>query len=137
MPPERLDEASVVDKDGKIIRPRYDIRSDIWSLGITLAEVFKGQLPYECEIERKEDSLELAKIIKKTTSEEILESIFKDREEHKEFRDFLQACLNKFELRPKYDVLMEMEFYKNYFGISETTVRKLIIFYKLKLFRYH
>ncbi|KAL1376240.1 hypothetical protein pipiens_004462 [Culex pipiens pipiens] len=93
MAPERIDPA----------KSRYDIRADVWSLGITLVELATALFPYRgC----KTDFEVLTKVL--TSSPPRLPE---DQSFSPEFRDFVQRCLQKdFEARPKYPELLKHRF---------------------------
>ena len=97
MAPERID----------LCADSYDIRADVWSLGITLFELATGRHPYaECH----SDFDILAKVVKDDPP--VLPS---DQSYSEELRSFISACLTKdSKLRPKYRQLMEHEFIKKH-----------------------
>lgn len=97
MAPERIDWSST----------SYDIRADVWSLGVTLYELATGKSPYA----------------NFNTDFDILMNIVNDpppvlpndMEFSQELRDFLAACLTKdYKQRPKYKQLIEHEFIKRH-----------------------
>ena len=79
-------------------RPSYDIRADVWSLGITLVQLALGRYPYQnC----RGDFELLTKIIESDPPTLPENSNFSDY-----FRDFIRLCLQKdVEKRPKYKYL--------------------------------
>lgn len=97
MAPERLD----------LGQPNYDVRADVWSLGITLFELATGRAPYaECQ-----------------TVFDILNKVINcdppvlpdDMEFSTEFRQLISACLTKDrKQRPKYGQLLEQDFIKKH-----------------------
>ncbi|XP_053661222.1 dual specificity mitogen-activated protein kinase kinase hemipterous-like [Anopheles marshallii] len=93
MAPERIDPAKTV----------YDIRADVWSLGITLVELATGVFPYRGCV----------------TDFEVLTQVLtsnpprlpEDQSFSPEFRDFVQLCLQKdYQARPKYPDLLRHAF---------------------------
>jgi len=93
MAPERID----------FSHPSYDIRADVWSLGITLFELATGRSPYaECHT----DFDILARVVNDDPP-----SLPNDMEFTTECRNFITACLTKdCKQRPKYRQLIEHEF---------------------------
>ncbi|XP_060525167.1 dual specificity mitogen-activated protein kinase kinase 7-like [Cylas formicarius] len=85
--------------------PDYDVRADVWSLGITLVELATGAFPYPgC----KTDFEVLTKVIGTDPP-----SLPKDKHFSPEFRDFVACCLTKDkERRPKYAKLKSHAFVK-------------------------
>ncbi|CAL8095481.1 unnamed protein product [Orchesella dallaii] len=92
--------------------PTYDIRADVWSVGITMVELATGKFPYEnCQT----DFEVLTKILKNDPPR--LADSFTP-----EFRSFVEMCLKKnFQERPKYKQLLEHPFIKK----SEQTMVNL------------
>ncbi|XP_058823837.1 dual specificity mitogen-activated protein kinase kinase hemipterous-like [Topomyia yanbarensis] len=93
MAPERIDPAKSV----------YDIRADVWSLGITLVELATAVFPYRgC----KTDFEVLTKVLTSNPPR-----LPEDQPFSPEFRDFVQRCLQKDYLaRPKYPDLLKHPF---------------------------
>ncbi|VDO74151.1 unnamed protein product [Schistosoma curassoni] len=119
----------------------YDIRSDVWSLGITLIELSTGQFPYPswnsvfeqltCVLDNDSPSLPeyLPKSIQTSSSTTTLVNIeysnnsnesysssssstTKTTDFSSEFRNFVSQCLEKdVRCRPKYQALMHHPFY--------------------------
>ncbi|XP_078604950.1 dual specificity mitogen-activated protein kinase kinase 7-like isoform X2 [Branchiostoma floridae x Branchiostoma japonicum] len=100
MAPERIDPPDPM-------RPDYDIRADVWSLGISLVELAMGSFPYKnCK-----------------TDFEVLTRVLQDDPPllppkqgfSLDFCSFVQNCLTKdFKKRPKYRQLLEHGFIKRY-----------------------
>ncbi|XP_050429116.1 dual specificity mitogen-activated protein kinase kinase 7-like [Adelges cooleyi] len=92
------------------IEPRqldYDIRADIWSLGITLVELATGVFPYrdcKCDFEV------LSRVLNDDPP-----SLPHDQYFTVEFRNFVSSCLIKdYKVRPKYKQLLEHPFLLRY-----------------------
>ncbi|KAG8034477.1 hypothetical protein G9C98_007553 [Cotesia typhae] len=100
MAPERIDPPDPT-------KPDYDIRADVWSLGITLVELATGVFPYrDC----KTDFEVLSRVVQEDPPALPLAIPFS-----KEFRSFVTCCLTKnYKQRPKYNKLMEHSFIKKY-----------------------
>lgn len=84
-------------------RGTYDVRADIWSLGLSLIELATAQFPYSgC----KSDFEVCAKILQAEAPQLGLNF-------PKEFRDFVsKCCIKNVEHRPKYVQLMRTEFFQ-------------------------
>ncbi|XP_046844085.1 dual specificity mitogen-activated protein kinase kinase 7-like [Xenia sp. Carnegie-2017] len=104
MAPERIDPPDPSNPD-------YDVRADVWSLGISLVELASGKFPYDhC----KNEFEILTRII-----EERSPALPTDKGFSMEFQSFVTQCLHKDrENRPKYPSLLKEEFIKT----SEKTV---------------
>jgi len=101
MAPERIDPR----QSGK----GYDIRSDVWSLGITLVEVASGKFPY-----RKWNSVfdQLTEVVQGQAPRLDAEAY---PQYSNDFISFVNLCLSKEEKsRPKYNKLLETPFIKNH-----------------------
>ncbi|XP_011633408.1 dual specificity mitogen-activated protein kinase kinase hemipterous-like isoform X2 [Pogonomyrmex barbatus] len=100
MAPERIDPPDPT-------KPDYDIRADVWSLGITLVELATGVFPYrDC----KTDFEVLSRVVQDDPP-----SLPADAPFSKEFRSFVSCCLTKnYKHRPKYHKLMEHAFIRKY-----------------------
>ncbi|KAJ6636226.1 Dual specificity mitogen-activated protein kinase kinase hemipterous [Pseudolycoriella hygida] len=97
MAPERIDPK----------KPEYDIRADVWSLGITLVELATGSFPYKgC----KTDFEVLTRVLEADPP-----SLPTDKDFSIEFQTFVKKCLAKnYKERPKYPELQEQPFLKKY-----------------------
>lgn len=84
--------------------PSYDIRADVWSLGITLVELATGDYPYRhCRNE-----FDVMSTIMRQDAPRIS---IDDERFTPEFKSFVNACLTKdVRDRPKYNSLLEHPF---------------------------
>ncbi|XP_065338450.1 dual specificity mitogen-activated protein kinase kinase 7 isoform X1 [Cloeon dipterum] len=100
MAPERIDPPNPTNPD-------YDIRADVWSLGITLVELASGHFPYtNC----KTDFEVLTKVINEDPP-----MLPADQSFSPEFHTFVSSCLTKnYQKRPKYRKLLKEAFILNY-----------------------
>uniref|UniRef100_A0A0V0J414 mitogen-activated protein kinase kinase n=2 Tax=Schistocephalus solidus TaxID=70667 RepID=A0A0V0J414_SCHSO len=114
----------------------YDVRSDVWSFGITLIELATGQFPYPswhsvfeqltCVLDGPPPQLPRTpkgKAYRGPTRPRPLDGGERDEESEEDpdtedafspsFRQFVSECLKKdFQSRPKYPALMELEWYQ-------------------------
>lgn len=98
MGPERINP----EKEGK----GYDVRSDVWSLGISMIELATGKFPYD----RWKNPFQQLKQVVEDPSPQLPAGEFSD-----EFDDFVKQCLNKdYRQRPTYDALLRHPFILNY-----------------------
>lgn len=100
MAPERIDPSGNPQQ--------YDIRSDVWSLGISMIEMATGTFPYKTWTTPFE---QLKQVV--TDSPPRLEpNTFSP-----EFDEFITSCLQKkFDARPNYDQLLKMAFIADHIG---------------------
>ncbi|XP_062891928.1 dual specificity mitogen-activated protein kinase kinase 7 isoform X1 [Mobula hypostoma] len=100
MAPERIDPPDPT-------KPDYDIRADVWSLGISLVELATGQFPYKnC----KTDFEVLTKVLQEDPP--LLPSSMGFS---MDFQSFVKDCLTKdHRKRPKYNKLLEHNFIRRY-----------------------
>ncbi|CAF1563914.1 unnamed protein product, partial [Didymodactylos carnosus] len=81
-------------------RPDYDIRADVWSLGITLIELGTNKYPY---VDCKNEFDVMSRIVTEEPPELPTNSI----QFSADFRSFIKLCLIKdYKQRPKYKQLM-------------------------------
>lgn len=94
-------------------RTNYGIKSDVWSLGVTLVELSRGVNPYaDCD-----GDLVAADRICNQASPTLPESF------SEEARDFVSRCLRKEEnRRPNYQQLMQMSFFRKYENFDREVV---------------
>ncbi|KRZ63389.1 Dual specificity mitogen-activated protein kinase kinase 6 [Trichinella nativa] len=84
----------------------YDIRSDVWSLGITMIEVATGNHPYS---KWKTPFEQLKQVVMDSPPK------LPNRNFSEEFESFVELCLKKnFKERPKYKDLLEHPFLKRF-----------------------
>ncbi|KAM4039802.1 dual specificity mitogen-activated protein kinase kinase 7 isoform 1-T1 [Anomaloglossus baeobatrachus] len=100
MAPERIDPPDPT-------KPDYDIRADVWSLGISLVELATGQFPYKnC----KTDFEVLTKVLQEEPPVLPHNMGFSPL-----FQSFVKDCLTKdHRKRPKYNKLLEHPFLRRY-----------------------
>ncbi|KAK3087466.1 hypothetical protein FSP39_006298 [Pinctada imbricata] len=100
MAPERIDPPDPQ-------RPDYDIRADVWSLGITLVELATGEFPYK---DCKTDFEVLTKVLQEDPP-----LLPPGKKFSHELCSFVSDCLTKdYKKRPKYKKLLEHPFIKKY-----------------------
>ncbi|EDV27376.1 uncharacterized protein TRIADDRAFT_21381, partial [Trichoplax adhaerens] len=101
MAPERINPETA--RDG------YDVRSDIWSLGITLVELATGKFPYP---QWKTIFEQLSQVVSGPAPRLVNTS---GKQFTDEFISFVHSCLIKeVAKRPKYGAIMEHPFIKKY-----------------------
>ncbi|XP_023713863.1 dual specificity mitogen-activated protein kinase kinase 7 isoform X2 [Cryptotermes secundus] len=100
MAPERIDPPDP-------LKPDYDIRADVWSLGITLVELATGNFPYK---DCKTDFEVLTKVLQDDPP-----SLPADQTFSPDFRNFVTYCLTKnYRHRPRYRDLLKLPIMKKY-----------------------
>jgi serine/threonine protein kinase len=107
IPPERFN------SDQK----RYDERTDIWSLGITLIEIVYGGIPYNVKefdsSDSRDDFGQIMNAIKNANGDKIMRQCFSEKYSFI-LRSFIRECLEEFSSRPSYSKLMERMLYKSF-----------------------
>ncbi|KAK0078315.1 hypothetical protein PV325_002682 [Microctonus aethiopoides] len=94
MAPERIDPAGNPSQ--------YDIRSDVWSLGISLTELATGKFPYDSW----RSPFEQLKQVVKDDAPKLPPGQFSQA-----FEEFIAKCLIKdYTIRPNYNQLLELDF---------------------------
>ena len=90
--------------------PVYDIRADVWSLGITVVELATGIFPYShCKSE-----FEVMSEIVKADAPRLHGNEFSDQ-----LKSFVNKCLHKeVNKRPKYKALLEHSFVAHYKSVD-------------------
>jgi serine/threonine protein kinase len=107
----------------------YDARSDVWSLGITMAELIINKLPYDLpqKIHPEHVYITLHNIILNIKPEEILYRCF-DRNgfscQEEYSSEFLELCLKEYKTRPQCQELIETSFYKTFSKITKEMLEK-------------
>ena len=102
-PPERFDQNNIAP---------YDIRADVWSLGITLLETVYGRNPYELQ----DDNFSMAQTaIVNANIEELIEKVYASQYSS-HLIEFTIKCLNNYENRAKFIQLQNTKFYEKYKG---------------------
>uniref|UniRef100_A0A182VV66 mitogen-activated protein kinase kinase n=1 Tax=Anopheles minimus TaxID=112268 RepID=A0A182VV66_9DIPT len=106
MAPERIDPGSGSRTEG------YDIKSDVWSLGITMVEIATGRFPYATW----RTPFEQLKQVVKDDPPRLPKSAAPGSEEFSaEFHAFTTSCLQKkYQQRGNYEQLLAMEFLQRY-----------------------
>lgn len=111
MAPERIDPPRN--------RPGYDIKSDIWSFGITMVEIATGRYPYH----HARNFFEQLKSICTDPPPRLPEKRFSPT-----FEDFIAQCLQKdYELRPKYDSIVAHKFIKTHGNVNISDFARRVI----------
>ncbi|OQR68346.1 dual specificity mitogen-activated protein kinase kinase 6-like, partial [Tropilaelaps mercedesae] len=95
MPPERIQAESGA---------RYDVRSDVWSFGITMVELSTGRFPYTAT----KNVFEQLKEVVQSDPPSLPKGQFSPQ-----YEDFIGLCLQKDrDLRPRYPALLDTDFIK-------------------------
>jgi serine/threonine protein kinase len=103
--PERIDEP----------QKEYDHRSDIWSLGITMYEIAKGEFPYPLKSLRS--IFGLIQLVVNGDPPRLHDDRFSDH-----FKDFIAKCLTKLrDERPRYIELNAHPFIQHMEGVTVDT----------------
>ncbi|XP_058063976.1 dual specificity mitogen-activated protein kinase kinase 6 [Anopheles bellator] len=106
MAPERIDPASCSRTAG------YDIKSDVWSLGITMVEIATGRFPYSAWRTPFE---QLKQVVTDEPPRLPKVAAAGSEEFTSDFHAFIDNCLKKhYQQRANYEQLLAMEFMKRY-----------------------
>ncbi|EGI67249.1 Dual specificity mitogen-activated protein kinase kinase 6 [Acromyrmex echinatior] len=96
---------------------QYDIRSDVWSLGISLVELATGKFPYESW----GTPFEQLKQVVKDEAPKLPVGKFSPS-----FEEFINKCLMKnYTARPNYSQLLELDFIREY-AQKDTNVAEFV-----------
>ncbi|XP_071953169.1 dual specificity mitogen-activated protein kinase kinase 6-like isoform X2 [Antedon mediterranea] len=112
MAPERIDPEMMSDQG-------YDVKSDIWSLGITMIELATGVFPYA---KWRTPFAQLKQVVKEP-SPKLPEDSFSEP-----FVKFVDLCLKKnHKERPRYDGLLKLEFIEIHKDLDEAAVGDYVV----------
>lgn len=110
MAPERIDPIGSGQSN-------YDIKSDVWSLGISFIEMATGKFPYATW----KTPFEQLKQVVTEDSPKLPSKVFTEK-----FENFVDICLQKtVSLRPNYEQLLANDFIVEH-TIKETNVAKFV-----------
>ena len=123
-PPERFDDSI----------EKYDVRTDVWSLGLTLAEIGYGKYPLD--VPEHTNIIKLIQNIRKVDGAELVQGCLVSFSN--DIKLFVRLCLEKLENRPKLDRLKETNFYQHYSKLNNSTcIQSLIDKIEVDLTREH
>uniref|UniRef100_A0A914CQT0 mitogen-activated protein kinase kinase n=1 Tax=Acrobeloides nanus TaxID=290746 RepID=A0A914CQT0_9BILA len=91
---------------------KFDVRREVWALGLIIAEVAFGKYP----IGEGKLTDRISKCIKKATSEEIIRKSMQNFDD--DIKEFAGLCLQELKNRPKYEPMKETQLYKKYLGLD-------------------
>lgn len=92
-----------------------------------LVEIVHGSIPYRDQKGQIPTTImKFHNIILNLNVAELIEKNFPKEMFSPEAQEFVQLCLNKLETRPKYDGLMETNFYKKYAAIDLEDREKIV-----------
>lgn len=120
----------IIEKENYYIINKYDIRADVWSLGITLCEIAYGHIPYkEVPDLSLEDLGQVQRLINTTNGKSLIDqsletikySLLSNQSEQEiekqkqSVKEFVGICLQTFENRPtNYGSLINTSFYQHF-----------------------
>ena len=117
-PPERFNYAN---------NTKYDIRADVWSLGITLMEIILGRLPYlhHNKHEGHHGDYVIQQYIVKTSFVEIIERYIRPKYSPV-LCETLELCTRILEERPKLEFLESTQFYQQSQSIEKEEIANIL-----------
>ena len=118
-PPERFNYAHT----------KYDVRADVWSLGITLMEIILGRLPYlhhnRHEGHHGDYGFVIQQYIVKTSFVEIIEKYIRPKYSPV-LCETLELCTRTLEERPKLEFLESTQFYQQSQSIEKEEIANIL-----------
>lgn len=104
---------------------KYDVRPDLWSLGITLFEVILGRLPY---VMSENDEITAHIVIPKANLEIVIEENVRKLGYSEDLCEILSLlCARQVENRPKLQELQTSNFYKTFENVEKERISDIII----------
>lgn len=99
----------------RILGKAYSFESDIWALGLSMAQCALGTFPYKCIPKDQNDKTGFFELLEEITSQERL--TLSETDTSPEFREFVWACMEKDPAqRPTAKQLLDCAFLKKYEG---------------------
>jgi len=97
----------------------YDVKSDVWSFGISMLEIATGQFPYKTWATPFE---QLKQVVMDPAP-----TLPRDRGFSPEFHDFTEVCLNKtVTLRANYALLLDHQFLQQHATVTDEDVAPFV-----------